>query len=421
MDILTEPRSPWSLRIGGFLLAEALSAIGTFATMIAIWAYGAYRYHASPADISLYGVAFTLPGVLLGPLGGLVVDRVGQRATLLGAKALGVFASLALLSAHSFRALTVLSALHGVANAFGRPALQSLPPRIVDDAYLARTNALVGMTEQLSIVLGPVFAGVAIGLFGFKGAFVFDAATYALGIVVLPLVRVSAVPREESHDHPWRDAIAGWRVVQSTALVRRIVIATFAIHLLYGSAMLAEPLYVRDVLHQSPSVFASLQTAFGVLLIVAGVVAARQGDRMARFGWIATGVIGSGVSAAIYLGTSSIVIAFFGVTIWGFFTGVIGGPSATLLQRSTVDALHGRVMAADMLASNVAMFLGLGLGGVFIGAFGVRPWILVLGTVVVIVGTWLAASDRAAARTGPAARPALQSADPPLDAPPVPR
>jgi predicted MFS family arabinose efflux permease len=423
---LSESRSPFAPRIGGFLLAEALSAIGTFATMIAIWAYGAYRYDASAADISLYGVAFTLPGVVLGPIGGLVVDRVGQRATLLGAKTLGVCASLALLSAHSFRALTVLSALHGVANAFARPALQSLPPRIVDDEHLARTNALVGMTEQLSIVLGPVFAGVAIGLFGFKGAFVFDAATYALGIVVLPLVRVSPVARDESHDEPHtppgaREAIAGWRVVRSTPLVGRIVTATFAVHVLYGSAMLAEPLYVRDVLHQSPGVFASLQTAFGILLIVAGVVAARQGDRMAKFGWIATGVIGSGVSAAIYLGTDSIVIAFVGVTIWGFFTGVIGGPSATLLQRSTVEALHGRVMAADMLASNVAMFLGLGLGGVCIGAFGVRPWILSLGAAVVIVGVWLSASDRAATRTDPAARPVLPSVDPPLDAPPVPR
>jgi predicted MFS family arabinose efflux permease len=419
---LTESRSPWSVRVGGFLLAEALSAIGTFATMIAIWAYGAYRYHATPGDISLYGLAFTLPGVLLGPIGGLVVDRIGQRPTLLGAKALGVCASLALLSAHSFRALTVLSALHGVANAFARPALQSLPPRMVDDEHLARTNALVGMTEQLSIVLGPVFAGVAIGLFGFKGAFVFDAATYALGIVVLPVVHLTGVARDASEgDHPWRDAVAGWRVVRTTALVRRIVFATFAVHLLYGSAMLAEPLYVRDVLHKSPSVFAALQTAFGILLIAAGIVAARQGDRMARFGWIATGVIGSGITAAVYLGTTSIVIAFFGVTIWGFFTGVIGGPSATLLQRSTVDALHGRVMAADMLASNVAMFVGLGLGGVCIGAIGVRTWIFALGSAVVVVGIWLAVSDRAAARTARATRPAPQSADPLPDAPPVPR
>jgi predicted MFS family arabinose efflux permease len=390
--------------------------------MIAIWAYAAYRYHASPGQIALYGVAFTAPGVVLGPLGGVVVDRIGQRQTLLWAKGLGIVASLALLRAHTFGALTVLSALHGVANSFARPALQSLPPRMVDDEHLARTNALMGMTEQLSIVLGPVFAGIAIGLFGFKGAFVFDAATYALGIVVLPMVVLAPVARAtHEREHPLREAMAGWRVVASTPLVRRVVAAGFALHLLYGTSMLAEPLYVRDVLHRSPSLFASLQTAFGILLIVAGAYAARAGDRMAKFGWIAFGVIGSGISAVIYLGTSSVVIAFAGVIVWGFFTGVIGGPSVTLLQRSTDDSLHGRVMAADGLASNLALFIGLGLGGIFVAVFGVRVWILVLGPAVAVAGVALLLSDRADRRTAPTARPAPLSADRPQDAPPVPR
>ena len=43
--------SPWSARVGGFLLAEALSAIGSLATMIAIWAYAAYEYDASASEI----------------------------------------------------------------------------------------------------------------------------------------------------------------------------------------------------------------------------------------------------------------------------------------------------------------------------------------------------------------------------------
>ncbi|MEY2471185.1 MAG: hypothetical protein QOK28_514 [Actinomycetota bacterium] len=420
---VSESRSPAAPRVATFLLCESLSAIGTFGTMIAIWAYGAYRYHATPGQISLYGIAFTLPGFILSPISGVVVDRLGQRPTLMAAKALGVGASLALLSAHSFGALTLLSALHGVGSAFARPAFASLPPRMVDDEHLARTNALMGMTEQLSIVLGPVFAGVAIGLFGFKGAFVFDAATYALGIVVLPIVHLTPVARDpEVHaQHPLREAVAGWRVVATNPLVRRVILAGFTLHVLYGSSMLAEPLYVRDVLHQSPSVFASLQTAFGILLIAAGAVAARQGDRMAKFGWIVTGVIGSGISAFIYLGTRSVVVAFVGVTVWGFFTGVIGGPSATLLQRSTRASLHGRVMAADMLASNGAMFLGLALGGVFVGAFGVRAWVVVLATAVVAMGVALGLSDRADRRTAPAAHPVQPSVDQPQDAPPVPR
>ncbi|HUR76999.1 MAG TPA: MFS transporter [Acidimicrobiales bacterium] len=387
--------SPWSPRVGGFLVAEAISAIGSFATMVAIWAFAAYKYDASAGEISLYGVAFSLPGMILGPIGGVVVDRFGQRPVLLMAKALGVVASLALLTANSFTELTLLSALHGVANTFARPALTSLPPRMVDDEYLARTNALVGLTEQLSIVLGPVAAGVAIALFGFKGAFIFDAATYALGIAVLPLVHLRAVPHDPllAAPHPLRDAFAGWGIVWRTPVVRRVVLATFTVHALYGTAMLAEPLYVRDVLQRSPNVFSALQTMFGLLLVLGGVIAARKGDRLANFRTVATCVAASGATAIVYLTTGSIVIAFVGAAAWGLFTGFIGGPSVTVLQRNTDEGAHGRVMATDMLAGNTAIFLGMGLGGLLIEALGVRSWILLLGTAVVVSGAALLAAE----------------------------
>lgn len=381
--------------------------------MIAIWAYAAYKYEASPGEISLYGVAFALPGVIFGPVSGLVVDRFGAKTVLVYAKLLGVVASVALLFANDFTALTLLSALHGVGAAFARPALTSMPPRLVDDANLARTNALIGLTEQLSIVLGPVAAGVSIGLFGFKGAFVFDGCTYALGILVLPLVHLRPID-PASHDHveaadsPWRAAVAGWRVILQRPLARRVVATSFVINLLYGTSMLAEPLYVRDVLGRSTAVFASLQTVFGILLVLGGILAARVGDRMATFGWVVAGLVGSGVTATLYLGTTSIVVAYLGVALWGACTALIWGPAHTVLQRATPEAAHGRVMAADQLAQNLAMFLGLGLAGVAIGASGVRPTIIGLSIFVVASGLALGLSDTRRRAKGPSQDPTLR-------------
>jgi len=393
--------TPWSPRVGGFLLAETLSAIGSMATMVAIWAFAAYKYDATPGEVALFGVAFSLPGVLLGPITGLVVDRLGPKGTLFGAKALGVVASLLLVGAHDFKTLAMLSALHGVSQAFSRPALQSLPPRLVDDEHLARTNALVGLTDQLSIVLGPVAAGVAIAAFGFSGAFVFDAFTYALGILVLPIVHLRPVPvaegadpNAEAHVPGLRDALEGWKMVGRTPILRRVVACAFSVHLLYGTAMLAEPLYVRDVLERSTNVFASLQSVFGVFLVLGGLVAARLGDRMATFGWVALGVIASGGTAILYLGTELLGVAFLGVSLWGVATAIIWGPSTTVLQRNSPSSHHGRVMAAEQLAANLAMFLGLGLAGVLISLVGVQPTMTTLGLSVAGIGTLLYLADR---------------------------
>lgn len=367
------------------------------ATMIAIWAYAAYKYDASPGEISLYGLAFSVPGVVLGPISGVVIDKYGPKATLFGAKALGVVASMLLLGANSFLALTILSALHGVGQAFSRPALNSIPPRIVDDEHLARTNALVGLTDQISIVIGPVVAGVAIGVFGFKGAFVIDGLTYLLGILVLPLVQLRPVDSSEMHaseGSAWRDAIAGWRLVARIPMVRLVVITSFVINLLYGTAMLAEPLYVRDVLERSTSVFAALQSVFGILLVLGGLLAARVGDRMATMGWVNAGVIGSAIAGVLYLGTENIVIAFIGVSVWGLFTALIWGPSRTVMQRAAPESAHGRVMAADQMAQSLATFLGLGVAGITIGAFGVQRVVIGLAVFVVVAGVLVELASR---------------------------
>ena len=165
-------------------------------------------------------------------------------------------------------------------------------------------------------------------------------------------------------------------------------------HLLYGTAMLAEPLYVRDVLERSTNVFASLQSVFGVFLVLGGLVAARLGDRLATFGWVALGVLASGGTAILYLGTERLPVAFLGVSLWGIATAVIWGPSTTVLQRSSPASHHGRVMAAEQLAANLAMFLGLGLAGVLIGQIGVQPTMTALGLGVMAVGATLYLADR---------------------------
>lgn len=390
--------SPGSPRVAAFLIAEAVSALGSFATMVVIWGYATYEFDASPGEVSLFGVAFSLPGVVLGPLTGEIVDRLGPKATLAVSKVIGVVASLLLLAADDFTTMALLSALHGAASALGHPAIQSMPPRLVDDRHLARTNALVSLTDELSLVLGPAIAGAAIALVGFRGAFIFDAATYALGLAVLPVVRLRPPVADEAAEHEaaprWRDALEGWRLVVRLPVVRRIVLCTAAVHLLYGLALLAEPLYVRDVLERSETVFASLQMAFGVCLVAGGLVAAHLGDRLASFRFVALGVAGSGVTALVYLGTPYVGVAFLGVALWGVASAAISGPSRTVLQRATPERVHGRVMAADMLAANAALLVGTGLAGGLVAVVGV-PWaVAMVGSVTTAVGVSTFLADR---------------------------
>ncbi len=381
------PREP---RVVAFLTAEALSAVGSWATLIAIWGYAAFEFDASATEVSLFGLAFGLPGIVLSPLAGAAVDRFGPKATLCGAKILGIVGSLLLLTANDFVTLGLLSTLHGTAYTFSLPALQAIPPRVVDDEHLARTNALVALTDEVSIVLGPVVGAGAIALLGFRGAFVVDAATYGIGLVILPLVRLRPLATVDTATQGPRRVLDGWRRVRSTPLLRRVVACTALVHLLYGAALLVEPLYVRDVLGRSEETFAGLQTLFGLSLVGGGILVARAGDRLARFTVVVSGVIGSASAAFVYLGTPWLGVAIVGVLLWGFVTALMGGPSRTVIQRATSETEHGRVLATDLMAGSTAEVVGVATLGVVVDALGIRTSVGLLSAVVAIIGGWLA-------------------------------
>ena len=381
-------------RFGAFFAAEAVSAIGSWASLIAIWGYAAYEFDASAADVARFGIAFSLPGIVLGPLSGTLIDRYGPKAMLGASKVIGIVASLALLTADDFTSLALLSAVHGAAYTFAIPSLQAMPPRLVADEDLASTNALVSLTDEFAIVAGPVVAAVAIEVFGFRGAFIVDALTFALGLVVLPFVRLRPLaPSESDEVARVRDVLVGIRLVARRPVLRRTVGVVASVHLLYGVALLSEPLYVRDVLERSTAVFAALQSVFGVALVIGGILVARAGERIAGFTWVAGGAIGSAITAVAYLATPWITVAFVGVAAWGLVTASISGPSRTVLQRATPEAMHGRVLSTDFVAGSTAELLGVATAGFVVSALDVPRAVVLFASVVLVVAVAALAGD----------------------------
>ena len=382
---MTELRT-FGARFWAFLAGEAISEIGSWASLVAIWGYAAFAFDADPGEIGLIGLAWLFPPVVLGPFAGTAIDRVGPRKILVLAKALGAVASIALVFADTFSLLIVFSFGHGIASAFSRPALEATPPRIVDDSQLAATNALLHMATNLAIVLGPIAAAGSIALLGFDGAFIFDAITYGIGIVAVFAVTMHPPLVEEERTGAWSETVRGLRIVATSSPLRTTVFLMFGVYFLYGSALMLEPIYVRDVLERPVSTFALLQTAFGVCLVAVGVVVARLGDHVASLGVVAIAVVGSALGAVWYLGTTSVVMAFVGVMVWGAVTAFLAGPSRTLLQRNAPPGAQGRVLAVDQTTEGVGHLLAMPVAAGLAAAFGVQGAALAIGLGVAALG-----------------------------------
>jgi MFS family permease len=352
-----------------------------------MWGYAAFAFDAEPTEIGLIGLAWLLPPVVLGPLAGTAIDRVGPRTVLVLAKAGGAAASIALVFADTFPLLIAFSFGHGIATAFSRPALDAMPPRVVNDSQLAAANAFLHMATNLAIVIGPVAAAGSIALLGFDGAFVFDACTYLIGIVAVFAVTLhDPIQGEEPYTGAWRETITGIRIVLTSQPLRTTVALMSGVYFLYGTALMLEPIYVRDVLERPVSTFALLQTAFGVCLVATGVLVARLGDRVATLHVLALAVAGSALGAVWYLSTTSVVMAFAGVMAWGAVTAFLAGPSRTLLQRNAPPGAQGRVLALDQTVEGLGHLVAMPVAAGLAAAFGVQGAAIAIGVVVAVGG-----------------------------------
>src|ERR1700693_3464892 len=129
-----------------------------------------------------------VPRGLLMLVGGALVDRLSARFVMLASIGLRVavvtpIAVLVLTGAIQMWEVYVASAGLGVVGALFMPAQRSILPRIVADHHLEPGNAVMNVTTQSSVILGPALAGVVVAVAGTGWAFAADAACFAIGFL----------------------------------------------------------------------------------------------------------------------------------------------------------------------------------------------------------------------------------------------
>jgi len=382
------------LRVRGFALllaGQAINESGNWIAVVAIWGFAAFEFDVGAGDLALLFVVLSVPGALLGPLLGVPIDRLGPRRTLLLANVLGMVDALLLTQADSYTAIIVLALPLGLIEALATASLDAIPPRIVPDDQLVTANALLGGAQDVAIVIGPLAAAAVNDRWGLEGAFLADAATFLVGALVALRVTIEPVarPDDEPTTSTWRELRDGMSLARRTRGLRWTLTVAGCVYLLWAAFGVLEPLYVRDVLGGSDAMFALLQTVFGVGLVLTGLLLAVVGDRIARPQYVAMAMIVSGMTAALYLGTESDVVAFIGVFLWGVDTAFFFVPTRTLLQRYAPAAFHGRVLSLNQSLEPTAGVVITPLVAIALGVVSVRMLGVAAGAVATLGGVVL--------------------------------
>jgi signal transduction histidine kinase/predicted MFS family arabinose efflux permease len=375
-------------RFGLLVAGETVNSVGGWASAIVLWGFAAYRFGASPQQVSLTIVCWAAPPALLSPLAGVYVDRIGPGRAVIAGYLGAAAAALGMAAAGSLAVLDVAAVAYGAARALAGPAAGALPPRVVGDDDLLAANALLGAAASAGQVAGPLVASAALALSGFPAAFMVDAASYVIGAAVVAPLRLRPLPdRPRAGKSGWKHELAsGVRLTLHQTGLRLVLALSAAVTFTSAAYLVVEPLYARHVLHRPPSQFALFEAAAGAGSILCGLAISRARSRLAGPRLLAAAAAGYGLAAALFTGTTVVPVAYAGAFLWGVSGALFGVVAVTTLQRVAPVHAHGRVMGVSATLQSWVETIGLPLGGGTLAALGIRAGALALAAVAAAAG-----------------------------------
>lgn len=327
-----------------------------------------------PAALSL--VAACLAGGMLAFIlvGGIVADRVPQRAVIIAveaanAAATGAVAVLGLLGELRLWHMAVAATVLGIGAAFFFPAYNAYLPRILPAEHLLAANGVEGAVRPtLQQAIGPAVAGVLVGLtFPALGS-VTVTVLMVIGLILLVAMRpgegdhiVMTVEREKPH--VLTDLRDGLRFVVHTPWLRwTLLFASTWVFLALGPIEVLLPFIARERFADGEQVYGLMLAAFGVgSALGAVVVSSRPLPR--RYLTVMMTMWGVGSLPFVIVGTtSSLPVMLVALFVIGLAegAGVIWG---TLLQRRVPSQMLGRVSSLDFFVSLAFMPVSMAVAG----------------------------------------------------------
>ena len=374
-----------------FFMGQSVSLIGTWMQKTAVsWVVYDLTRSKFMLGVTLFATMF--PSFLFSFIGGVAADRYDRYKLLLLTQAISMVQALLLTVLIFFKhyeiwEILALSVLLGLVNAFDVPARQSLVYEMVDDKKdLPNALALNSSMVNLSRLIGPALAGLAIEKFGDVVCFGLNAVSFIAVIVSLLLMRLPLYVAKKHTKNVLGELKEGLQYVKQTPSIAFILgmLAMISLMVLPFSTLI--PVYAKDIFHGTASTFGIIDSAIGLGAFTGAIFLAslKPGTNLRKILAFNTFLFGIGLVLFSHTTYYPLALAFATIAAFGMMSQIT--ISNTLIQTTVDPAMRGRVISLYAMA-----FFGMQpIGGLLIGALpqyiGVENTVMAEGIVAVLIG-----------------------------------
>jgi MFS family permease len=383
-----------------YFLGQIVSFTGSWAQSAALM-WLVYDRTADPLWPPLLIVAQVGPTLVLGPLGGVLADKVPRKRLVLITQALfAVSATLLTLlvatNAATVEVLLGLQILSGAVQGVDLPARLAFVPELVPKEDLINAIALNSTLFNSARLIGPALAG---GIFVLVGGvadparvgaavcFAVNAVSYAA--VLFALVKITAGTGPPHHaDAPPGTAWDGVRFLLTHAAFGQLVVFTGFIASFAWPVVSLLPAYTATVLGLRQEAYSFLVSALGGGALVGALATATFGTVGRRDVFLVLGPVVGTIGLFTLATVHTPAAAGAACAACGFGLIIYLSTAQSALQLHSPDAVRGRVMALWAMTLSASAPFGHLVAGFAARQFGVADVLvaLAIGVAVSLVG-----------------------------------
>jgi predicted MFS family arabinose efflux permease len=353
-------------------------------------------------------VAELVPALVVGQLGGVLVDPWDRRRILIAASLLQALLLLPLLAVDSVDRLWIVYLVAAAQSGLARvcsPATAALIPALVPRDELAAANAMNAVGSSVARLVGAPLGGLAVQLLGLGGIVAVDAATFlaAALFVVAILVPAAAVgeagatvPDEDAPPAPVgrpnlvADWIDGLRTIIRTPRLGPAIAIGAASQVAQGIFVVLFVVFVLDVLRADGAAVGLIRGVQAIGGIAAGIGIGMLHGRVSNRALVGVGFIAFGLISLLTWNLSAVTDA---VPVYVVLFMIVGVPAVatfvglqSMIQTITPPSHLGRVFAAFETGAGALQAVGVVVAGALADQLGVLPILNVQASIYVVCG-----------------------------------
>ncbi|KAB7676654.1 MFS transporter [Bacillus sp. B1-WWTP-T-0.5-Post-4] len=347
------------LKNTNFLFLWAATLFSSFA--LAFFTFSQTWYIAKTlnleASLGVVFVALSVPRLIFMIIGGAVADKFPKKnimfySNIIRAILVATILTWFIVGDVTLYTFALFALFFGLADAFFWSADGSILPELVEKSRLTQANSLTQMTNQASVILGPVLGGILIKFTNYETIFSITILLLIVAAILVQKIQFTMPELKDTDKGMFTSIKEGILYVKESPFLSTFLICSAFLNLfLIGPMQVGFPLFVKNVLHGDSLHFSYLEASVGGGMAIGAVIVGLKNINRRRglfciIMMLLSGVFFLSINFSTVLWQALLAGMFYGITIAMAIV-----PLMAMIQSTVKEEMMGRVMSLLMLSS----------------------------------------------------------------------